>query len=51
MVGTSAPSSTVQDEEEKVVYSCAIGVDSKTDDRKKSYLKRGIKSQTSLTLG
>ena len=32
--GTSAPSSTVQDEEEKVVYSCAIGVDSKTDDRK-----------------
>ena len=31
---TSASSSTVQDEEEEVVYSCAIGVDSKTDDRK-----------------
>ena len=39
MVGTSAPSSTVQDEEEKVVYSCAIGVDSKTDDRKIELLK------------
>ena len=34
MVGISAPSSTVQDEEEEVVYSCAIGVASKTDDRK-----------------
>ena len=34
MASTSAPSSTVQDEEEKVVYSCAIGVDSKTIDRK-----------------
>ena len=39
MVGTSAPSSTVQDEEEKVVYSCATGVDSKTDDRKIELLK------------
>ena len=34
MAGTSAPSSTIQEEEEEVVYSCAIGVDSKTDDRK-----------------
>ena len=32
--GTSAPSSTVQDEEEEVVYSCAIGIDSKIDDMK-----------------
>ena len=40
MVGTSAPSSTVQDEEEKVVYSCAIGVVSKTDDRKLDLLKK-----------
>ena len=39
MAGTSAPSSTVQDEEEEVVYSCAIGVDSKTDDRKIELLK------------
>ena len=31
--GTSVPLSAVQDEEE-VVYSCAIDVDSKTDDRK-----------------
>ena len=31
--GTSAPSSTIQDEDEEVVYSCAIGIDSKTDDR------------------
>ena len=38
-VGTSAPSSTVQDEEEEVVYSCAIGVDSKIDDRKIELLK------------
>ena len=37
--GTSAPSSVVQDEEEEVVYSCAIGVDSKTDDRKIELLK------------
>ena len=36
--GTSAPSFAVQDEEE-VVYSCAIGVDSKTDDRKIELLK------------
>ena len=36
---TSAPSSTVQDEEEEVVYSCAIGIDSKTDDRKIELLK------------
>ena len=34
MAGRSVPSSTVQDEEEEVIYSCAIGVDSKTDDRK-----------------
>ena len=39
MAGTSAPSSTVQDEEEEVVYSCAIGIDSKTDDRKIELLK------------
>ena len=37
--GTSAPSSTVQDEKEEVVYSCAIGVDSKTDDKKIELLK------------
>ena len=37
--GTSAPSFVVQDEEEEVVYSCAIGVDSKTDDRKIELLK------------
>ena len=36
---TSAPSSTIQDEEEEVVYSCAIGVDSKIDDRKIQLLK------------
>ena len=40
MAGTSAPSSTVQDEEEEVVYSCAIGVASKTDDRKLVLLKK-----------
>ena len=39
MAGTSAPSSTIQEEEEEVVYSCAIGVDSKTDDRKIELLK------------
>ena len=39
MAGRSVPSSTVQDEEEEVVYSCAIGVDSKTDDRKIELLK------------
>ena len=39
MANTSAPSSTVQDKEEEVVYSCAIGVDSKTDDRKIDLLK------------
>ena len=39
MAGTSVPSSTVQDEEKEVVYSCAIGVDSKTDDRKIELLK------------
>ena len=49
--GTSAPSSKVQDEEEEVVYSCAIGVESKTDDRKIELLKTWFKSQTSLTLG
>ena len=37
--GTSAPSSTVQDEIE-VVYSCAIGVESKTDDRRLDLLKK-----------
>ena len=36
---TSAPLSTVQDEEEEVVYSCAISVESKTDDRKIELLK------------
>ena len=40
MAGTSAPSSTVQDEEEEVVYSCAIGVASKKDDRKLVLLKK-----------
>ena len=39
MAGTSAPLSTVQDEEEEVEYSCAIGVDSKTGDRKIDLLK------------
>ena len=33
------PSSTVQDEDEEVVYSCAISVDTKTDDRKIELLK------------
>ena len=37
--GTSAPSSTDKDEVE-VVYSCAIGVVSKTDDRKLDLLKK-----------
>ena len=37
--GTSAPSSTVPYEEEEVVYSCAIGIDSKIDDRKIELLK------------
>ena len=37
--GTSAPSSTDTDEV-KVVYSCAIGVVSKTDDRKLDLLKK-----------
>ena len=37
--GTSALSSTDQDEVE-VVYSCAIGVVSKTDDRKLGLLKK-----------
>ena len=40
--GTSAPSSTVQDKEE-VMYSCAIGVASKTDDRKLVLLKKWYK--------
>ena len=40
MAGTSAPSSTVQDEEEEVVYSCAIGVVSKTNDRKLELFKK-----------
>ena len=37
--GTSAPSSTVPDKEDKVVYSCAISVDLKTDNRKIELLK------------
>ena len=37
--GTSAPWSRVQDEEEVFVYSCAIGIDSKIDDRKIKLLK------------
>ena len=37
--GTSAPSSTFQDEDEEVVYSCAIGIESKTGDRKIELLK------------
>ena len=37
--GTSAPLSTNQDEVE-IVYSCAIGVVSKTDDRKLDLLKK-----------
>ena len=37
--GTSTPSFTVQDEDEEVVYSCAIGIESKTDDRKLELLK------------
>ena len=37
--GTSAPSSIVQDKVE-VVYSCAIGVESKTDDRRLDLLKK-----------
>ena len=37
--GTSAPSSTDKDEVE-VVYSCAIGVVSKMDDRKLDLLKK-----------
>ena len=37
--GTSAPSSTDTDKV-KVVYSCAIGVVSKTDDRKLDLLKK-----------
>ena len=37
--GTSAPSSTNKDEVE-VVYSCAIGVVSKMDDRKLDLLKK-----------
>jgi len=36
---TSAPSSIVQDEVE-VVYSCAIRVESKTDDRRLDFLKK-----------
>ena len=37
--GISAPSFVVQDEVE-VVYSCAIGIDSKTDDRRLDLLKK-----------
>ena len=45
--GTSAPSSTVQDKEE-VVYSCAIGVASKTNDRKLVLLKKWYKISDDL---
>ena len=37
-IGTSAPSSTVQDEEE-IVYSCAIGVASRTNEKRLDSLK------------
>lgn len=37
--GTSAPSSTDQDEVE-VVYNCAIGVASRTDDSKLNLLRK-----------
>ena len=49
--GTSAPSSTDQDEVE-IVYSCAIGVVSKTDDRKLDLLKEWyqILDELNLTL-
>ena len=50
MAGISAPLSTVQDEEEEVVYSCAIGVDSKTDDRKIELLKTWYQIPDELNL-
>ena len=51
MASTSAPSSIVQDEEEEVVYSCAIGVDSKTDDRKIELLKTWYQIPDELSHG
>ena len=47
--GTSAPSSTDQDEVE-IVYSCAIGVVSKTDDRKLDLLKKWYQILDELNL-
>ena len=47
---TSAPSSTVQDEDEEVVYSCAIGIDSKTNDRKVELLKTWYQIPNELNL-
>ena len=48
--GTSAPSSTVQDEDEEVVYNYAIGIDSKTDDRKIELLKTWYQIPDELNL-
>ena len=48
--GTSALLSTVQDEDEEVVYSCAIGIDSKTDDRKIELLKTWYQIPNELNL-
>ena len=47
--GTSAPSSTDTDEV-KVVYSCAIGVVSKMDDRKLDLLKKWYQIPNELNL-
>ena len=47
--GTSAPSSIVQDEVE-VVYSCARGVASKTDDWKLDLLKKWYQIPDDLNL-
>ena len=47
--GTSAPLSTNQDEVE-IVYSCAIGVVSKTDDRKLDLLKKWYQIPNELNL-
>ena len=48
--GTSVPSSTIQDEDEEVVYSCAIGIDSKIDDRKIELLKTWYQIPNELNL-
>ena len=45
--GTNAPLSTVQDEVE-VVYSCAIGIESKTDDRRLDLLKKWYQTPDDL---